>query len=249
MIKSIIKSIFNYMGMEIHRGKRRYPFEDQSMLLNPDEASVIFDVGAYTGTITEKYKKLFPKATIYCFEPFQASFKKLQEHYKACDRIKTFRMAVGDRTGKRTFYLNSDLSCNSLLRPLSSRERYSNSNSEVVDTTKVDVITLEDFCRKESISRINILKLDVEGSELSVLKGASELLKQEVVDLIYTEVMFVAHYEEGVQFFELSRYLFDYGYTIFNLYDLKRSENGQIRWGNAVFVSPHIRAAVINKKK
>lgn len=245
MIKSIIKSLFNQFGLEIHKGKRKDPFEDQEMLINSNETSVIFDVGAHTGTITVKYKKLFPKATIYCFEPTPDSFKILQQKALALDKVKTFQCAICDRIGKSKFHVNFYSSCNSLLPRPSKGKCYYDEKASNIDTIEVNITTIDDFCNEHSISKINILKLDVEGAELLVMKGALNKLNQKLIDLIYTEVMFVSHYENGVLFHELCNFLSNWGYSLFNIYDLKRAENGQLRWGNAIFVSPNVRSNII----
>jgi len=90
------------------------------------------------------------------------------------------------------------------------------------------------------------LKLDIEGSELTALRGASEKLAHHSIELIYTEIMFVPHYEGGPMFYELCSFLSNFNYTLFNVYNLKRAVNRQLRWGNAIFVSPDIRANKID---
>ncbi len=245
MIKLIIKLMLKFFGLELHKIKKG-TFLVQKRLLNGMETPVIFDVGAYVGQITAKYKTLFPGATIYSFEPFPDSFRKLQGKFKAYDLVKPFQLAIADRAGTREFYVNSDRSCNSLFPRPSSARKYWSGKAASVARIEVDVTTIDTFCKKETIPKIDILKLDVEGAELLALRGASEKLARKLIELIYTEVMFIPHYERGVMFYELCSFLSDYGYTLFDLYNLKRAENGQLRWGNAIFVSPHIRASVID---
>jgi hypothetical protein len=60
--------------------------------------------------------------------------------------------------------------------------------------------------------------------------------------------MFVSHYEGGCMFHELTTFLEQYSYTLFNLYNLKRAKNGQLRWGNAIFLSPQVRARIDEAK-
>ena len=79
---------------------------------------------------------------------------------------------------------------------------------------------------------------------MKALSGARQKLSEGAIGLIYTEVMFVPHYDGGCMFYELSDFLSEYGYTIFNLYNLKWAKNGQLRWGNAIFLSPKIRAKI-----
>jgi hypothetical protein len=76
------------------------------------------------------------------------------------------------------------------------------------------------------------------------LKGASKRLANKQIKLIYSEVMFVPHYEGGCLFHDISGFLSQYNYSLFNLYNLKQARNGQIRWGNSIFVSPEIRTHI-----
>jgi len=94
---------------------------------------------------------------------------------------------------------------------------------------------------KEKISYIDILKVDVEGAEIKVFTGAVGKLSSHNIGLIYAEVTFVPHYEGGCLFHELSTFLSKYSYTLLNLYNLKISKSGQLRWGNAIFLSPQLR--------
>lgn len=65
---------------------RRFLFNDAKQL-------IIFDVGAYAGDITRTYRDIFPGATIYCFEPFPDSFKKLSR--LANDKfVKCYQIAI-----------------------------------------------------------------------------------------------------------------------------------------------------------
>ncbi len=252
MLKRPIKSIFNLFGLELRRIKnieKRDAFDDQKKLLGEKETPlIIFDVGAYIGQVTTKYRALFPKAMIYSFEPFPDSFRELQKKSQSLGQVKPFQLAIADKTGTKTFYVNADRLCNSLLQRPSNPRKYYDANSECVAEIEVDVATIDHFCQKESIAEIDILKLDVEGTELLALKGASEKLTVESICLIYTEVMFVPHYEGGIMFYELYKCLSDYGYTLFDLYDLKHAKNGQLRWGNAIFVSEALRKKVVDAR-
>lgn len=69
------------------------PFLVQRFLFNNAKQLIIFDVGAYVGDITATYRDIFPEATIYCFEPFPDSFKKLSR--LADDKfVKCYQMAI-----------------------------------------------------------------------------------------------------------------------------------------------------------
>ena len=219
------------------------PFLVQKSLVNDSDKLIIFDVGAFVGDITKIYSEFFPQATIYCFEPFPDSFKKLSE--LADDKsVKCYQTALCEQNGKATLLVNSDPSCNSFSpRPRTGAKYYSN-KAQNIGQIEVQTQTLDTFCGKEKISNIDILKLDVEGAETKVLQGAVEKLKSNQIKLIYTEVLFLPHYEYGCLFYEIFGLLDKHGYTLFNLFNLKHARNGQLRWGNAIFVGPEIRAKI-----
>ena len=225
--------------------KRNKPFEIQKRLLGQDNELVIFDVGAYVGDIAATYKRMFPQSTIYCFEPFPDSFQKLN-HLCQDASIKAHQLAFSDKKGKTTFHTNVDLSCNSLLPPTESDFKCYSAKSIKDGEIQVETNTIDNFCADAGISGIDILKLDVEGAEVKVLDGASSMLSKQAIKLIYSEVMFIPHYTDGCLFHELAAFLNKHGYTLLNFYHLKSAKNGQLRWGNAIFLSPEIRAGIKN---
>jgi len=223
--------------------KQNKPFEIQKLLLGRDNELIIFDVGAYVGDVAAIYKKMFPQSTIHCFEPFPDSFQKLDSLCRDAS-IKAHHIAFSDKKGKTTFHINVDLSCNSLLPPTEGDFKCYSAKSIKDGEIQVETDTIDDFCADAGISGIDILKLDVEGAEVKVLGGASRMLSNQAIKLIYSEVMFIPHYTGGCLFHELTAFLDKYGYTLLNFYHLKSAQNGQLRWGNAIFLSPEIRAGI-----
>lgn len=223
--------------------KRNKPFEVQKRLLYGAADLVIFDVGAYIGEVAAKYKQMFPQSAIFCFEPFPDSFQKLSRLCRDAS-IKAHQIAFSDKKGKTTFHINVDLSCNSLLPPTESDFKCYSAKSIKDGEIQVETNTIDNFCADTGISGIDILKLDVEGAEVKVLEGASRMLSKQAIKLIYSEVMFIPHYTDGCLFHELTALLNKHGYTLFNLYHLKSARNGQLRWGNAIFLSPEIRSRI-----
>lgn len=219
------------------------PFLVQKFLFAGEKNLVVFDVGAYVGDITAAYVETFPQAMLYCFEPFPDSFKELSR-LADCKAIKPFQIALSDRNGKAKLWVNTDRSCNSIFsRPIAGAKYYSES-SRNIGQIEVKTQTLDTFCDTEDIAEIDILKLDVEGAELKVLNGLSRRLRDKRIKLIFTEVMFVPHYQGGCLFHELLAFLSRYDYTLFNLYNLKRARNGRLRWGNAIFLNPQMQSRI-----
>lgn len=238
-VREILSHLFG-----ISRWKaNEHSFAVQRRFFKEQRNIAILDIGAYVGEVALVYRRFFPRATIYCFEPFPESFTKLRESAKD-PMMKFYQTAVSDATGTDKINVNSDPTCNSFFGRPKVGPRYYSGDSENVGEIEVKTVTVDDFCDANNISHIDILKIDVEGAEKKVLRGAGRRLKNCAIDLIYTEVMFVPHYEGGCLFHEISYLLEQYGYTLFDLYNLKRAKDGQLRWGNALFVSPSARARI-----
>ncbi len=208
------------------------PFKDQQILNKQPE--VIFDCGANVGDITKIYTKLFPNAHIYAFEPFQDSFLKLKKRFTNETKVMVVNKAIAEFSKVNDFYVYEDTTCNSLFE--ASIERDSYGILKLKSKISVDAITLDEFCSNESINNIDILKMDIEGGELLALKGSRSLLEREKIKMIYTEVMFAHHFNKGVLFSQINDFLTGFGFSIYNIYNLKRAFDGQLRRADILFV-------------
>ncbi len=225
-------------------------FDCQKYLLSDldQDELVIFDVGANKGQTAMRYRSLFPKSRIYCFEPFPDSFKVLKELTSGDDRITCVNAAVSNLKETRTLYVNEESGTNSLLpRPKSDR-RYYPKNALPKSTVEINTITLNDYVRQNNIERVDILKMDIQGWELFALKGAKDLLSSNFSPVIYTEIMFAPHYENGVLMHQIWSYLLEFGYSLFGVYNLFRGLNGQLRQGDAIFVSDKLRKDFVDQQ-
>jgi FkbM family methyltransferase len=241
-VKNIIRTLISSRKPSLNIDD---PFIVQKFLLGGEKHLSVFDVGAFVGDITATYAKIFPQATIYCFEPYPDSFNKLNAMAESSS-IKPFQIALSDKNSQVNLQINTDLSCNSIFTRPTTGAKYYSKKSRYVSQIEVETQTLDTFCNTKGIADIDILKLDVEGSELNVLKEALGKLSDKRIKLIFVEVMFVAHYEGGCLFHEVSDFLIRYDYKLFNLYNLKRARNGQIRWGNAIFLNPQMQEIIVS---
>lgn len=225
-------------------------FEAQREMLNVlgrAESPTILDVGANLGQTASHYRSVFPEADIVCFEPFPESMQVLQQTHAGDHKVHPVPMAVGRESGTATFHVNQMSGTNSLFPRPSSSRRYYEAKSAPVTTIEVRVTTLDTFLREQNLSSVDILKFDIQGGELNALRGAQSTLESGGFALIYTEAFFVPHYEGAPVFHEISSFLNEFGYTLFDLYDLKKARNGQLRFCDALFVSAQVRRDVIDR--
>ncbi|WP_315819858.1 FkbM family methyltransferase [Paraflavitalea speifideaquila] len=196
--------------------------------------NVILDVGANRGDVTQTYSKAFPEASIYAFEPFPDSYLILQQRFSENSKISCYQKAVAENNKTKTFYVNKNVDTNSLLKPqntgLSSDKQVENLNQ-----IEVESLTLDEFCESKKIDKVDILKMDIQGGEFNALHGARNLLKEGKISLIYSEVYFIEQYEKQPLFHDVSKLLFQYGYTLQDIYSPIYGK-GNIAWADVVFV-------------
>ena len=152
--------------------------------------STIIDVGAAVGGYSKAAHIIFPNAKIYAFEPIPDSFDKLKSIANKIKNMQCFNFALSDKEGETEFHLNEFSYSSSLLKMTDTHKTiYPFAKNETivkVKTSKLDSILNE-------LGGNVFLKMDVQGSELSVLKGAANLLKE--IDVIQLEVSFMNFYE------------------------------------------------------
>lgn len=147
--------------------------------------NLIFDVGAAVGDTVRMFCKEFPEAEIYAFEPLTASYLTLLDRTRnQADRIHYFKCAVGDKNGQAVLNICSypDASSINKLAPMLFNEGKTQLGTETVKLVTLDEITAQ----LPYSAQIDLLKIDVEGTENLVLKGAEETLKR--TQNIYVEL-------------------------------------------------------------
>jgi FkbM family methyltransferase len=205
--------------------------------LFPDGAANAFDVGAYVGEFAALVHRTFPNARVWCFEPFADSYERIRTRFAGADWITVENVALSDRSGTAELIIGDDRSTNSIVSPVVDRGVFGTASVRV----PVPVKTLS-MCAREIFAEhphLSILKVDTEGNDLAVLRGGEDLLRNGSIDAIHVEVMFIEHFKGAAGFVEICAYLQQFGYRLFSLYDLKRNPQGQLRYGNALFLSPH----------
>jgi FkbM family methyltransferase len=155
------------------------------------EAPIVFDVGANVGDYARLVGRHLPSAVVYAFEPSAAVFRELRQNLSADDRAGRFRpFNLGLSDEEKTVELYSytvEGHEQSLISSIDRRLPTQVVSVEVSASEEISVRTLDRFCESEGIARIDFLKLDVEGHELSVLRGARRMLEAGAVSLIQFE--------------------------------------------------------------
>ena len=127
------------------------------------------DVGCHKGEMLEMMLKYSPTGKHYAFEPIPYLFKELEKKYK--NRASVFPFALSDKSGHSTFQLVKNAPAYSGIK----KRRYDISNPEI-EEIEVEMKTLDEVVPPNEV--IDFIKIDVEGGEFAVLKGAKKLLAE-----------------------------------------------------------------------
>lgn len=140
---------------------------------NISEGMTVIDIGAHIGLYTIAMGKIVKgSGKIYSFEPTPATFKVLQKniHLNEMNNIvRPLNKAVTDTEGTTTFYINDTGVCNS------NSLAYNNKKGIGIN---VALTSIDKLVETEKISFIDIIKIDAEGAEYSVLKGSEKTLRK-----------------------------------------------------------------------
>lgn len=166
---SIRVNICELVGMQICAGVTFEPHEMAIMKALIQPGDVVFDVGANIGIHSLTTSRLVDGGSVYAFEPASFAYQMLLDNLQLNDikNVKAVRSIVTDEQGEMELYINSE----SALTSLGQTKR-----GEVVSTERVPGITIDNFASKNGVSKIDFLKIDVEGYEGHVLRGAENLL-------------------------------------------------------------------------
>ncbi len=135
-------------------------FVDQVRLVGRD-ARVILDIGAHVGETTTRYLNLFPAAAIHCFEPFPDSFACLTQRFSSSGRVHPHRYAISDTIDPCALYTFMDSATYSLLQATGDAPRLASGPMDSTGSSAVESITIDEFCQRQDIKSIDILKLGV----------------------------------------------------------------------------------------
>lgn len=141
---------------------------------------ILFDVGASEGDyIAHAFHLLGKQISAYAFEPQTAAFQSLQRRFGNHNHIHLFQTAVGSTPGSFDLYFGRE---GDTTASLNQRSYAVQSRSESVQVTTIDKI-----CEDSAIERIDLLKIDTEGYEMDVLRGASRMIASNRIAAIQFE--------------------------------------------------------------
>jgi FkbM family methyltransferase len=205
-------------------GHRRHPFTAIPASL---DASVILDVGANVGRVTEAGLRTYARSEVHCFEPVSATFERLSRRLaRFGDRVHLHPFALSDRNGEAVINLTSFHGANSLHHQADLHKRL-NPHVRELGTERIRLQRLDDFAR-ELPSFCDIMKIDVEGHELQVLEGGEGFIRDRV-DTVLIEISLMRDQSwEQQAVFDIFALMKRWGFCLINVIDLHRARRSDL---------------------
>jgi len=179
------------------------------------EINCVLDVGAHDGSFTHNLRRMGFKGLVHCFEPNPDLFRQLAARFKDDSEIGVFDCALGECDGTKPFHVTNHPNLGSMLVPLT---------APVDHVAQVQVRRLDSVFAQliEPVKQARVfLKIDTQGYDLEVIKGASSCIgdicaiQSEIsVQPIYENM---PHYTESLEFYE------SLGFQLLDVFEVSRN--------------------------
>ena len=235
-LKIHINKIFNHFGYQITKSpfSKRQIKSGHFIWLQKFGIKTIIDIGANEGQFIDKISKILPDVNIYSFEPLKDSFIKLEKKISDKKNITAFNFALGDEE-KENIINRNEYSPSSSLLELTQLHRNAFPITEKVREEKIFVKILDRAAKDLELKKKVMMKIDVQGYELNVLRGAENTIKD--VDIILIETSFYELYKNQPLFKEIYNFLSDRGFNYYgSLEQLYDERDGKILQADSVFI-------------
>ncbi|MEP7071751.1 MAG: FkbM family methyltransferase [Verrucomicrobiota bacterium] len=177
----LIQVGFRGLGVLNHRtdslsGERHLLRSKLRMFLGKDDP-VIFDVGANEGDFSAQLIEIFPRASVFAFEPHPGTFSRLSA--RLADKVRLKNAGLGSTVGSATLYDYGDRNGTGHASIYDHVLTAVHKTAEPVGL-EIEIDTIDNFCEAHGLELIDFLKIDTEGNELEVLKGPDGCSKTSV---------------------------------------------------------------------
>ena len=180
-MEKLISNILNFIDKNYHQKAIN------RILMNLDLKKVI-DIGAHKGEFLENIISINKKMKVYSFEPQSKIFSNLKNSFTTKKNIFIYNLAISNVNKKQKLNINiktststfSNYNESSYWKKIKDFLIAGLNKSSIVNSELVQSVTLDKFCKKNDIKKIDLLKIDTEGHEFEVLSGATNLLKKNI---------------------------------------------------------------------
>jgi FkbM family methyltransferase len=197
----------------------------------PSDLRTVIDVGSHHGQFAVLALSRFPSARLLCFEPLEGPRQTLEDVVQADrKRVEVFPYAAAARQGSTTMHVSESDDSSSLL-PIGPRQVTAFPGTETHTTTSIRAVRIDEAI--DAVETPCLMKIDVQGSELEVLRGAEKLLAS--VKYLLVECSFTELYLGQPLAGEVLAHLHERGYDLIGVYSVERDRAGNCLYADFFF--------------
>ena len=196
---------------------------------------IIFDVGGGIGATSKLFSKALPKSEIHVFEPIKNNLAKIQAFCSSCKNITYHNIALGNDNLEQEINVTNNVTSSSLLdieENIDSQFFADSLNKK--DSEKIQVRRLDDLSLAKNI---NILKIDTQGFELEVLKGAVNNLQN--INIVVLELANHQFYKGAPQYHEIDQFFRENNFELYDMIPGIMRERKLYEW-DSIYVNKKI---------
>jgi FkbM family methyltransferase len=202
------------------------------VLMSLNNVNTIIDIGANKGQFTLAARYVYSKSRIISFEPLIEPAETFWSLFKSDKNIYFYNSAIGPEKKTVPIHVSQRGDSSSKLQ-IGIKQSMIFPGTEESHTEDVSVAPLNHYVRFEDLVSPILLKIDVQGYELEVLKGCGDFLAK--FDYIYIECSFVKLYKEQVLVDEVIQYLINYSFKLNGIYNIFYDKKGIAVQGDFLF--------------
>jgi len=191
---------------------------EHKAVLTTREIDLVVDVGANRGQFSLAVRRWQPRAEIVAFEPLSGPADKYERLFAGDSRVRLHRIAIAPAAGRMPMHISGSEDASSLLA-IGALQAKHFPGTRATDETMVDAAPLTDFVDAKRIAKSALLKIDVQGFELEVLKACGALLP--LFSWIYVEASFVPLYDGQSLVDEVIAHLDRAGFKLAGVFNLQ----------------------------
>jgi FkbM family methyltransferase len=209
--KSFLQKIKGKIKINGKRHEKTMHISKDIILRYLPDNPIIIDCGAHIG-IDSASLSSFPGSFVYSFEPVKGLFKVLLENTRDHSNIKCYNIALSDHDGESDMYISGGDSdgSSSLLKPKDHLQVHPTVTfNEIV---KVECQKLDTWAKKNNVSKVDLLWIDMQGAEQRMLMASKEIFH--TVSVIHTEVSLRETYEGVDTYQKYKKFLLKNGFKV-----------------------------------
>ncbi len=232
----VVRKIKNFFKKKMPQLKTRDCYKDMRILCDSIGLAnpVFIDGGAHNGSFILKLRdEGFYDSKIIAFEPIPEVGNSILKFND--ENVMLFIKALSDNDGTIEFNVNKRAVTSSILEPEMHEKYHPGGLADLSKKITVDSVKLDTLVKNGTVSQPDIIKLDLQGYELFALKGAQDVLTD--VKMIFAETEFVPLYKNQPLFSEIELFLRENNFSLFHLYNLSISAEGQLLACDALFLN------------